>query len=868
MKGSFILLSMVCILLGCWLLSKKEYGKSLPESFFLSVSGVVVWLAAAALGLTITGDYSLFHLNLILAATTVLLCLALLFTGIADRRRRQWSGGDAGTGADKGQEPVGDTLLRKERKKPDRYHLCLFLICLAALLLYVLFPTEYLIGGRDPGVYAIQGAYVNNTGGLYFHDDYISENYGRLKGVIRIGYPGFYPGLKYGVSPDPGRIVPQFLPMFPGVLAIGYSLAGTAGVVRVNAVLAVLSLLAFYAFAKGLIGRKGALLATLLLAINPSQIWNARITQTEILSQFLFFAALAVFTEGYRRDDWKMTAVSGILMGISCFNRIDSYIYGLGIFLCTAYVLLADKKKSWLFLSTTLLYTIFMGLSVLYVFHYRYPYYYLLWEDGSLKLLLLANAVFFLLIPLAAMIRLFIVNRWPDRSRRLFFRLMRLKRRKLPQWALFVLFTLFVFALFIRPAFFTGGAKIGTEAYFRTHSMAEFCFYVPQIAILFALLGFYYIVRDKGIHPYLLFLSVSVASILIYIYRPSITPDHPWASRRWISVNIPAVLLMAVYGVKRIRIGKKQMNRWVQTAVSCMIIVFMLSQSGLFLFRSMYRGFGEQFGKVAATLPQDGLVFTDNVQLASPLTYIYGKKVYLTRDLGFTDATANFIRGEGMVYGVGWPDYSQIDSLFRNNISVSYLSNRRITGVYPEESRGRYPEKITHREYDASVRRLDYSPENLYYTYSLLTDFETRNGVPDGGSITSNGQAGFLLLGDYTPLSAGTYELSFSGKLPKGISGDTAVSAANGRGMEQGGKAGEPPSVEGADKKTGFVDIVCHQGTNEAALGNLTEFSEGGKLSGTLSFTLDQYENDVEFRVFAGKGISLTVDEMVLKKVR
>ena len=867
MKGSFILLSMLCILLGCWLLWKKESRKSMPENLFLSVSGVVVWLAAAALGLTILGEYSLFHLNFILAVSAALLCLALLFSGIAARRHRQHSGSDVETDAGREQEAVDDAAAHL-RKKPDRYHLCLFLICLAAFFLYVLFPTEYLIGGRDPGVYALQGAQINRNGGLRIHDDYLSDHYEKLQETINIGYPGFYSAFERGSSKDPGQIIPQFLPMFPSILAISYSLAGTAGVVRVNAVIAVLSLIAFYAFAKGLIGRKGALLATLLLAINPSQIWNARITQTEILSQFLFFLALAAFTDGYRRNDRKAAAVCGILMGVSCFNRIDTYIFGLGIYLCTAYIILVYRKKSRLYLSTSLWYTIGMVLSVLYGFRYSAPYYRDLWAAGSLKMLLLANAAFFTLIPLAFLIRKLIIDWKPDTFRPLYFRGLRLKRSRLPQWAAGVLFVLFLFAYFIRPLYFNGGAPIGTEAYFSSHSLVEFGFYVPPIAMLLGFLGVYYIIKEKNLHPYLIFVAIAAACILIYTYKPSITPDHPWASRRWITVNIPAVLLLAVHGIRKIKFRGKSWNRWIKNAVVCSLVVFMLTQSGIFLFQSMFQGYGKQFAKAASALPEDQPAFTFDVQLASPLTYVNGKKVYLLKESAVSEPMVKFIKEEGTVYGVGWPDARQADRLFQNGISLSLLSEDRISGVYPEESRGYFPRQLLPREYDASVRRLDYSPENLYYTYSLLADFETRNGVPDGGSITSNGQAGFLLFGNYTSLSAGTYELSFSGKLPEGTNKDTAAIASDKDRMEQGDRAGGPHAEEEADEKTGFIDIVCRQGGQKVTLQNLTEFSEAGKLSGTLSFTLDQDETDVEFRVYAGEGVSLTVDGMVLKKVR
>ena len=410
--------------------------------------------------------------------------------------------------------------------------------------------------------------------------------------------------------------------------------------------------------------------------------------------------------------------------------------------------------------------------------------------------------------------------------------------------------------------------------------LLEFGFYVPQIAMLFALLGLYHIIRNKGIHPWLIFLSIAIASILIYIYRPSITPDHPWASRRWITVNIPAVLLMAVYGIQKTRIEGKRLNRWVKIAVTGMIFVFLLSQSGLFLFQSMLKGYGRQFeevaGAMAGTIPEEDLVFTDNVQLASPLTYINGEKVYILKEEGLSEPMANFIREEGPVYGIGWPNSTQVNLLFQRGISADLISSHKLTGLYPEESRGHYPEKLIRRDYDAAIRRLDDSSGNLYYTYSLTSDFLTQNGSPEGESMASNGQAGFVLYGNYTPLAAGTYELSFSGTLPGGLpdtdadgndtgANDTNEGAAGN--VESDAAAGEDSAVQDGGAANAFIDIAYNRGAQVLTVRDLTEFTQVKKLDGTVSFTLEQGASDLEFRIFAGQNIPLKVDKMVLRKV-
>ena len=341
---------------------------------------------------------------------------------------------------------------------------------------------------------------------------------------------------------------------------------------------------------------------------------------------------------------------------------------------------------------------------------------------------------------------------------------------------------------------------------------------------------------------------------------------------------------MAVYGIQKTRIEGKRLNRWVKIAVTGMIFVFLLSQSGLFLFQSMLKGYGRQFeevaGAMAGTIPEEDLVFTDNVQLASPLTYINGEKVYILKEEGLSEPMANFIREEGPVYGIGWPNSTNRsflpNKILQRGISADLISSHKLTGLYPEESRGYYPEKLIRRDYDAAIRRLDDSSGNLYYTYSLTSDFLTQNGSPEGESMASNGQAGFVLYGNYTPLAAGTYELSFSGTLPGGLpdtdadGNDTGANDINegaAGNVESDAAAGEDSAVQDGGAANAFIDIAYNRGAQVLTVRDLTEFTQVEKLDGTVSFVLDQDAEDLEFRIYAGEGIVLKVDKMVLRKV-
>ena len=116
--------------------------------------------------------------------------------------------------------------------------------------------------------------------------------------------------------------------------------------------------------------------------------------------------------------------------------------------------------------------------------------------------------------------------------------------RKLIQISTILLFLAFLFAYFIRPVI--SGAEFGTQKYFVENAMAEFCFYTSFIAVPMAIFGMYRLLtsKKKGVEGLFLFLLTGLASLIGYIYRPSIVFDHIWASRRWVPVAIPFIIIL------------------------------------------------------------------------------------------------------------------------------------------------------------------------------------------------------------------------------------------------------------------------------------------------------------------------------------
>lgn len=55
---------------------------------------------------------------------------------------------------------------------------------------------------------------------------------------------------------------------------------------------------------------------------------------------------------------------------------------------------------------------------------------------------------------------------------------------------------------------------------------------------------------DDPVHDWVAPLVVVLGTTALTLWRPGISPDHPWADRRFVPVVLPGLLLLACYGVK------------------------------------------------------------------------------------------------------------------------------------------------------------------------------------------------------------------------------------------------------------------------------------------------------------------------------
>lgn len=272
------------------------------EALFLAVAVSVMASAWLALVLAELRRFSMVGAAAILAAT----CAAALVLG----RRRLGS-------------PV-----RRPRSARE-------VLPAAAILALALFlqaqPTEYLLGGRDPGTYVAAMAVIARTGGIAYTDPVVLsipredvDLFFREPGAADFNW-GRFMGFPLE-RPETGRVVPEFFHLFPAFGAYLFQAMGVKGALATPPVFGILGTLAvFFAFRR-LLGPAPALLAALLLGLNVVQVWFARYPVSEGLSQLLVFTAFLAVARWERSRSAVFGVLAGAALGLSLLVRIDGVL--------------------------------------------------------------------------------------------------------------------------------------------------------------------------------------------------------------------------------------------------------------------------------------------------------------------------------------------------------------------------------------------------------------------------------------------------------------------------------------------------------------------------------------------------------------
>lgn len=810
----FVFITVVSIYLWSSYLAKSFFGLGAAVRFFTAAGFYLTAVSMSITLLAVIGIFSPAALNLLLA----LLHAPIIILNL--RKKHQTD------------RPVLGT-----KAALDGYDVAAMIILPAAFLLYSLYPVNYIIGGRDPGVYYNLGIHIADKGSLLINDDFLRSNYNEIASFAHLDFPGLYSAMQRGVSQDPGLLIPQFLPMTPALLTIGYVLGGIQGLIRVNSLVAFLALISIYLFCKQTIGKKAGILAILFLILNPAELFGARITQTELLSQLLLFFSFILFDQSMKRNSTALAAASGLIMGIGCFNRVDSYLFGIGFLTVSAYMLLIGHKKSRLPLVSSAFFTIIAAASALYGYYYSNPYYSDLWNNGTLKGLLLLNLGFMTLV-LIAYITAKLLRRQKTYNLRLYSKFISLKKKWLAPAVGLLMLTIFIAAYFIRPLLLPEGVLPGTDRYFQAYAMRDFTWYVPIAAIIVSIYGLYHMIRNRSVTSMVPFLIISLANIVGYIYRPSITHEHLWASRRWVTVNIPAIYILTAYGITRLRIKRTAIRNILIYGLTAYILVFSLWQSKPLIKNALFKDFDRQLGKAAEVIPDNALVLAQMPTIATPLNQLFDKDVYIVKNDYDIKKLSDYAKDKD-TYIVGWPERHLVN-LRLNNLEAVQIQALALDGRYIEETSDVFPRSLYQWYQDMSLYKLEYVP-SMSYVFDVQSEFRTVNGVSEEIGFRSDGTSNYLLFGPFLELSTGKYTIEFEGQLM-----NEAIT----------------------EDDIGYIDVV-HKGASIILLKeSLNEYlQDNNDIKGEITFTLENPVLDLEFRLFNEPGVDIWIKNVKITKI-
>lgn len=626
--------------------------------------------------------------------------------------------------------------------------------------LYALFPTKYLLGGRDPGPYLAFAAHIGRTGGLDLDLPVLAELVGKVGDLVRLDAPAIYSEVGRGLGDDPTQRIPQFQHLFPALAAHGWLAAGVDGIARVNAWVTVAALWVIRQLMVDRIGKAAGLAVVLVMGLNPALVWAARITLTEPLSILLLFGSLMAVDLARHRQSTPGYGLAGALAGLTVFARLDGVLAVLAILplaaFCAAGYGVRRRDARALVLGYALVAT--GGLADGYV--HSFPYLSDLWNLGQLdKLIALHTAGVLLGLGLTFT---------PSAAQR-------------------------VLAVTTRGAFGLGvGLAGGWLAYawfsgdpsskvFEERAIHELAWYVTPLAYPLGILGAARCVADRNkLLAWGPVVCLTVSTLFIFTWRPSITPDHIWASRRWLPHVVPGLSMLSVVAVAWLAARAAARSKLLAGALAVAALAYSLQASVRFarpfLFRTMFEGIERNYEHLARTLAREGVVLTDNHHVASILTHVYEVPTVLVnrpRD-AWRRSEAEALAGIPFVGLHPRPTWTTLHTRLR------------VGGPFLERTWRRPPEKVKHRPYGAHLGVIDpnYASGEKAFEF-IASDLGVGIGRYDHdlGLLRSKGGEGSLQYGPYARVPKGRYRVVWYGTVEK--AGRIDVDVASGAGKKK-----------------------------------------------------------------------------------
>ncbi len=437
---------------------------------------------------------------------------------------------------------------RQERRRFDVLILLLVVVWVAGNMRYT---SQHVFTDRDPATYSVTAVHLIHNANLKIAAPPEFQN---LRSVNSAS-PGFET-----VPQQSGRLYAQGLHLLPVLLGLAGRVVGETRMFHLAPLLGGLALLALYGFARLLVRPKWAFTATLLMSVSLPLIFFSRDIYTEPLAMALTFGALSLIWLAQSSHRLRLWFIAGLLSGAGLLTRIDALTVIAALIAFITFYLIsrpvaerphARLEAGWFMIG--LLAT--AGLGWLDLTRLSTPYFVL--ERQLLKVEV--GLVIFAM--LAGVATLYLSRH--KRGKRLLNKLTWLWQKEVLAIGILAVALLLV----SRPLWMTSYTKIqndfvagiqtATGYPVQPRDYAEIStqwvnWYIgPAIAALgvfgLALAGWRLSANNRRNGAYAAGFLVVATTAFLYLLKPSIVPDQVWASRRFLPVVLPGLVVFGVF---------------------------------------------------------------------------------------------------------------------------------------------------------------------------------------------------------------------------------------------------------------------------------------------------------------------------------
>lgn len=485
-------------------------------------------------------------------------------------------------------------------------------------------PSEYVIGGKDPGVYVNAGVQIAQRGTLAYHDPVVAAVPVAARDLFvprDINRPGFVAPRFMGffvLDPDRGTVVSQFPHLFPASIAIGYGAAGLTGARWTVTAWGVFGLLAVYFLGARLFGRTAAAAGAALLALNVIEVWFARYPNAEVAMQALLFTALLANARAHVDDDPFFAPVAGFFLGLLLFLRIDALIPVGAVLAALALASVAGTRIRWTFVAPL------AAAAVLMVPYAMGP----VREYFARPIAFIANlSALQVSAGVAAAVVLAAIIVLGRRVRSIADAL----QATAPWIVIAALIAAAAYAYVLRKP--VQGSLVDFDAYALRTFVA---FYLTLPAFLAALVALVLTKRSFWRDP--AFFLTFGAVCLFTFYKTRIVPEHFWAARRFVAVILPGTLLLIGAAAVMLPRGRGRVMRVAGTIAGGALVVWLavayVRAAQPVAAHIEYDGVIGHLEQLAGRIGDDDLLIVESRDAGSdvhvlglPLAYIYARNV-------------------------------------------------------------------------------------------------------------------------------------------------------------------------------------------------------------------------------------------------